>query len=398
MSLKYFSGLVLALALVGAGGGIQPLRGQNVPSPAPAPQAAPSPRPEPEVAPEPPEPPDPPESAEIYLMNDGTAHLGVSLGDVSTEKAQELKLPAVAGAIVNSVVRESPAARAGIEKGDAIMEFDGVRVRSSAELRRLIRETPPGRTVEMKVVRDGKTRIMSAKLEGSSNSFSFNAPEARLPSINVMPEIRIPPMNFPESFTLLGGHRAILGIDGDDLTPQLAQYFSVKQGKGVLITEVTVGGAADKAGLKAGDVIVLVDGKAISGVDELRSALNDNFTEDTRKVSLTIVRDHHEQTVNAELTRTPPRERRTSSATEQNLAHAMAQLPRAQAEKQRAQADQLRALAQEKRALLQAQTLKQKQQEQAEWQRQLRAQMKSIRDQYQQMQELHLALHQNGEI
>src|SRR5208282_2321222 len=140
------------------------------------------------------------------------------------------------------------------------------------------------------------------------------------------------------------------------------------------------------------------DGKAISGVDELRSALNDNFTEDTRKVSLTIVRDHHEQTVNAELTRTPPRERRTSSATEQNLAHAMAQLPRAQAEKQRAQADQLRALAQEKRALLQAQTLKQKQQEQAEWQRQLRAQMKSIRDQYQQMQELHLALHQNGEI
>ena len=73
----------------------------------------------------------------------------------------------------------------------------------------------------------------------------------------------------------------------------------------MLISEVTKGGAADKAGLKAGDVIVQVDGKPISGVEELRDALNDNFTGDTRKVSLTIVRDHHEQTVNADLTRSP---------------------------------------------------------------------------------------------
>lgn len=236
MSLKYFSGLVLAVALLGAGGGV--LHGQNVPNPQPAPQVAPQPRPEPEVAPEPPEPPDPPESAEIYLMNDGTAHLGVTLGDVTTEKAQELKLPAVAGAIVNSVQKESAAAKAGIEKGDAIMEFDGVRVRSSAELRRLIRETPAGRTVEMKIVRDGKTRVLSAKLQASSNNFNLNGPEMRLPSINVMPEIRIPPMNFPDSYSIFGAHRATLGIDGDDLTPQLAQYFGVKQGKGILISEV----------------------------------------------------------------------------------------------------------------------------------------------------------------
>jgi predicted metalloprotease with PDZ domain len=205
-------------------------------------------------------------------------------------------------------------------------------------------------------------------------------------------------MNFPGSFSIFGDHRATLGISADDLTPQLAQYFGVKQGKGVLISEVTTGGAADKAGLKAGDVIVQVDGKPISGVEELRSALNDNFTGDTRKVSLTIVRDHHEQTVNADLTRSQSWEKQTSNAAEQNLARSMAQIQRAQADQQRAQANQLRVLADHQRLLVQAEVLKQQQHLRAEWQRQLQEQMLSLKDQLKQMRELHVALHQDGEI
>jgi len=387
MTRKFFSGLALAMALLVAGGGV--LHGQNVPTPPPTPQ----------IAPEPPDPPDPPDSSEVFLRNDGSAHLGVTLGDVTMEKAHELKLPAVAGAIVNSVQKDSAAAKAGIEKGDAIMEFDGVRVRSSAELRRLIRETPAGRTVEMKIVRDGKTRVLSAKLEsGSENYFSLNGPEMRLPSINVKPEIHLPPMDFSGLSPLFGDHRAALGISADELTPQLAQYFGVKQGKGVLITEVTAGGAADKAGLKAGDVIVQVAGKPISDVEELRAALNDNFTDDTRKVSLTIVRDHHEQTVNAELTRHPSEEKRTANATSQSLAQALAQLKRAQAEQQRTQANQLRALADQQRALVQAEVLKQKAQEKAEWQRQLQEQMLALKDHLKELQDLRVTVRQDGEI
>ena len=126
----------------------------------------------------------------------------------------------------------------------------------------------------------------------------------------------------------------------------------------MLVSEVTKGGAADKAGLKAGDVIVQVDGKSISGVEELRAALNDNFTDDTRKVSLTIVRDHHEQTVNAELTRSQP-------------GRSAPPAPRAelcQRWRNPAQADQTRAgrpapaLAESQRALVQAEVLKQQQQ------------------------------------
>jgi predicted metalloprotease with PDZ domain len=350
-------------------------------------------------APEPPEPPIPPDSMQAYILNDGTVHLGVTLDDVSTEKAQELKLPAVGGAIVNSVQKDSAAAKAGIEKGDVIVEFDGVRVRSSAELRRLIRETPAGRTVAIKIVREGKTLVLSAKLEASSNNYNFNGPEVRLPSINVMPEIRIPPSNLFEGHPFFfGASGAVLGITGDDLTPQLAQYFGVNQGKGVLISEVTKGGAADKAGLKAGDVIVQVDGKSIGGVEELRAALNDNFTDDTRKVSVTIVRDHHEQTVNAALTRSQTWEKRTSNATGQNLPQAMAQLQKAQAEQQRAQVAQLRAQAESQHALIQAEVSKQRELMRTEWQRQLQEQLRSLKDQLKQMQNLRVALHQDGEI
>jgi C-terminal processing protease CtpA/Prc len=85
------------------------------------------------------------------------------------------------------------------------------------------------------------------------------------------------------------------------LTSQLATYFGVKQGKGVLVREVVVGSAAEKAGLKAGDVIVAVDGKSVATVAELRQALEIKSGEEKRKLNLTVVRDHHEQTVPVEL-------------------------------------------------------------------------------------------------
>ena len=331
-------------------------------------------------APEPPPPPDPPDPPQTFVLNDGTPHLGVSLGDISAEKAQELKLPAIAGALVNHVQKDSPAAKAGIQVGDAILEFDGVRVRSSAELRRLIRETPSGRTVAIKLNRSGKSQVVSAKLEASNDHFRFNVPEV---------EVHVPPINIPEIH--IGSARATLGISADDLTPQLAQYFGVKQGNGVLVSEVTQDGPADKAGLKAGDVIVQVDGKPVSDVDGLRSALNDNFTEDTRKVSLTIVRDRHEQNLSADLTRHRAREKRTSKTGFIIDPQVLAEIQQ-QAEQARMLADRFRTQA---ATQLQDELQYQKKQMQGEWQRELQEQMRTLKDQLQQM---HLASRQNGEI
>lgn len=339
-------------------------------------------------APEPPEPPPSPEDPQIFLFNDGSAHLGVNLGDVSAAKAQELKLPAVAGAIVKSVQPGSAAAKAGLETGDAIVEFDGIRVRSAEELRRLIRETPVDRTVAIKVVRDGKTSILTAKLAAGENRFEFSSPQIRIPDIHPNPSVPL---------WLWPGEGARLGISGNSLTPQLAEFFGVKQGKGVLISEVTKGGAADKAGLKAGDVIVAVNGKEVGSTDALRDAVNSDWTGDTAKVHLTIVRDRHEQTVEAELHRSqPPMNYSTSigdvslDALDPNYRRDLAQLQE--------QASQLRALAANERAQVLSDEQKQQQLMRGEWQRQLQEQMKSIEDQLQQLQKLRIRAAADGEI
>jgi len=267
---------------------------------------------------EPPQPPEPPEFPEsdnalgnlnsqlnelsAVVTTDGAAWLGVTLKDVTAEKARELKLPGEYGALVKSVEEDSAAAKAGLQKGDVIVEFAGERVRSEAQLRRLIRETPAGRTVSLQVIRDGQPRTLSAKLQSRNTNFSFQIPEVHVPEINVTP-------TYPEPFDYRGfsflfdGGRPSLGISGDELTTQLASFFGVKQGKGVLVREVVVGSAAANAGLKAGDVIVAVDGKSVATVAELRKAIEIKSGEEKRKLELTVVRDHHEQTVPVELAR-----------------------------------------------------------------------------------------------
>jgi C-terminal processing protease CtpA/Prc len=222
------------------------------------------------------------------------------LNDVTAEKARDLKLPGEYGALVESVDADSAAAKAGVEKGDVIVEFAGERVRSAAQLRRLIRETPAGRTVSMQVIRDGQARTLSAKLQSRTNGLHIQVPEIHIPEIH-MPRINPPLFDYRGFNFQFGAGRFSLGISGDELTTQLASYFGVKQGKGVLVREVVVGSPAEKAGLKAGDVIVAVDGKSVATVAELRDALEIKSGEEKRKLNLTIVRDRHEQTVPVEL-------------------------------------------------------------------------------------------------
>ncbi len=231
---------------------------------------------------------------------DDQFRLGVGIGDVDAAKAQELKLPGEYGALVKRVEEDSPAAKAGIEKDDVILEFAGEKVRSAAQLRRLVRETPPGRNVTLVVSRAGQTRTVALKLEKGEGHFAFastiQAP-GPMPAMPVVPQFEF---GLPEHDFVWFPGGARLGISGDELTSQLAEYFGVKQGKGVLVREVVVGSAADKAGLKAGDVIVRVDDEEVGSVSKLRHSLGQDRDE-KRTVKLTIVRDRKEMALTAEL-------------------------------------------------------------------------------------------------
>jgi membrane-associated protease RseP (regulator of RpoE activity) len=236
----------------------------------------------------------------VFIRGESGPWLGVVLSDIDAAKAKELKLPGETGVLVKEVREDSPAAKAGLAKDDVIVEFDGEKIRSAAQLRRLVRETPVERNVTIVVNRAGQTKSLAVKLEAR-----HHGPRA-FAGVPVPPgefNLPVPPPHArDQEFNVMIFRGARLGISGDDLTSQLAEFFGVKQGKGVLVREVIVGSAAEKGGLKAGDVIVAVDGKEVASVSKLRRALAGEKVEgEKRKVSLTIVRNKQEQTLTVEL-------------------------------------------------------------------------------------------------
>ena len=203
--------------------------------------------------------------------------LGVSISEVTTAEAQQAKLSKLGGVYVNNVETESPAAKAGVQSHDIIVEYNGHAVEGVLQFRRLVRETPPGRSVSMRVWRAGRQQTLSAKVDRRRMLFESSMPARE--------RIRIErPMVVFRGF----GMHPLLGVRAQEVSGQLGQYFQVPGGRGVLVVEVNAGSAAQKAGVKAGDVIYQVGGKPVGNTVELEQALRDNCS--ANGVSLGVVR------------------------------------------------------------------------------------------------------------
>ncbi|MBI4168342.1 MAG: PDZ domain-containing protein [Acidobacteria bacterium] len=257
-------------------------------------------------APAPPEQPAPEKDIvkEVMIFRSGGSRLGVSIDDISADRAKELKLKEETGVEIKSVLPDSPAAEAGLEEGDVILEYQGTRVESAAQLVRMVRETPPGRTVTLLVSRDGSTRTVRAKVEEREDEHRkfIRGHRIEIPHIEI-PEIEIP--DIPGLGSIPSSVR--LGAQVENLTDQLGEYFGVKDGQGVLVQSVRKGAPGEAAGLRAGDVIIRVDDEEVSDSSDLRSALRERRG---KQLKLTIVRDRREQT----LTVAAPRDDETSGA------------------------------------------------------------------------------------
>jgi serine protease Do len=217
--------------------------------------------------------------------------LGVELSEITPAEVKQFKLPGDYGALVKHVAENSPAARAGLKENDVILEFGGMRVWSAAQLQQFVDQTPPGRDVTLRISRNGQKLNLQVTM-GSPQMHAITLPPFRIPQINI-------PRHF---FYGLGPFetRGRLGIEGQDLTPQLANYFGVKQGKGVLVTQVEEGSSAAKAGLKAGDCIVRVDSTEVDSLSSLRDALHEKG-QGSQTIALTVVRKGHEEVLHASL-------------------------------------------------------------------------------------------------
>ncbi len=215
--------------------------------------------------------------------SDDAGWLGIEIAEVTPEKVKEFKLPRPEGVIVSEVLPDGPSAKAGLQAKDVILEYDGQPVEGTVQFRRLVRETPPGRSVPVEVVRNGHDEKLTVQVGDSARSM-----DARLREV-------LPPRNFNFKFSmpeLFPGMTPVLGIQAEDVSGQLGTYFHVPGEAGVLIREVSQNSAAAKAGLKAGDVITGVDGAAVKTVDDLREHLREQ--REHKSVPLTIIRQGSE--------------------------------------------------------------------------------------------------------
>ena len=239
--------------------------------------------------------------------------LGVETNEVTSEKAKELKLPAERGVVLGKIMDDSPASKAGLRENDVVTEINGQRVEGTSQFRRMIREIPAGRSVPLTVWRDGRTQSISVTLgkadEGSRNSF-YAAPGAfafRMPEI---PEVAPLPEFNPDGDVMALMARPRLGIDAEDLSGQLGTFFGAPDGEGILVRDVASGSVAEKAGLKAGDVIISLNGERIRSTGDLRSKLASRDSDKATSVKLGVLRNKSELSVTAELPAPATREKR----------------------------------------------------------------------------------------
>jgi C-terminal processing protease CtpA/Prc len=262
-----------------------------------------------EVAPEPGD-----EDTMVMLGDEGASWLGVESQEISSEKAKELKLPAERGVLLERIVPDSPAAKAGLKDNDVITEINGQRVEGAAQFRRMIHEIPAGRSAQFTVWRDGHAQTISVTLgksEDRGNMWFKNAPRAfsfQLPRVEIPEVMDMPGMDWSNGGVLAGG-RPRLGIDAEDLSGQFGAYFGAPDGEGVLVRAVNAGSPAEKAGVKSGDVITSLNGERIRSLGDLRERLAGKREEKT--VKLGVLRNKSEVSITVEL---PPPPSKTPRA------------------------------------------------------------------------------------
>ncbi len=222
-------------------------------------------------------PPMPPQVFELHTA--GGTYLGVMLAEVDANRARDLKLKEAYGVEITRVEDGSPADKAGIKPGDVVLEYNGQRVEGMEQFGRMVRETPAGREIKLQVSRGGAAQTILATLATRKVKAMPMIP----PTIEI-PDIQIPDM--PGVFATMRSR--MLGVEAEALGPQLAAYFGVKEG--VLVRSVVKDTAAEKAGIRAGDVITRVDGAEVTTPNELSGAVHAAISKKTFTLELT--RDH----------------------------------------------------------------------------------------------------------
>jgi serine protease Do len=243
------------------------------------------------------------------------SYLGIDVRDVGDDQVSSLKLKDTRGAEIIRVDHDGPAGKMGLREHDVVLQMNGVTIDGEEQLRRMMHDCPPGKMVVMSIARDGQTITTSAPMADRSEierqvwSQHLNvaaslpgpqAPDLALPSgdaaaSGTTPSAPVPSSRYSKSFlgTLLTSP-TYTGAILENMRPQLAQFFGVPTGSGLLVSSVADNSPAAMAGLKVGDVIVKADSKPIASMSHWAKIIREAKG---KPVAVEVVRDRQQKTI-----------------------------------------------------------------------------------------------------
>jgi len=244
------------------------------------------------------------------------SYLGVDMRDITADRLATLHLKDERGVEVTMVDQDAPAGKVGLREHDVILNMNGTAIESKVQLQRMIHETPAGRVVAFGLSRDGQPVTIKVQLADRRSEFAHMSGKDKDWDKNVHVEIppipNLPDFDVPNIGVVVVQSSMRSGLMVENLTPQLGEFFGVKNGNGVLVRSVEKGSRADKAGLRAGDVITRVGDQPVHDTSDFSHVLHSHSA---GSISVGLIRDKKEQTI----TITLPERRDSGEMIEQSL-------------------------------------------------------------------------------